>query len=77
MSVQTSNPNKVLPGKCATVYLMELRQRVAETKAGRRRLEVLSWARPELDIIPIRRRVPQVVPRTGGQAGVSESGPRG
>jgi hypothetical protein len=56
MSVQTSNRNRVLPGKSATVYLMELRRRTAETSGKRQKLEVSSWARPEVDTIPIGKR---------------------
>jgi len=56
MSVQTSNSNsRVLPGKGATVYLMELRRRMAETSDRRQKLEVASWAGAQLDAIPIRR----------------------
>ncbi len=57
MSVPTSNSMKVPMDKGTAVYLMELRRRVAEMKSSRRKLEVVSWTRPELDVIPIRKRL--------------------
>jgi hypothetical protein len=58
MSVQTSNSkSRVLPGKCATIYLMELRRRRLGANERQQKLEVGSWAGVELDTIPIRRRV--------------------
>ena len=57
MSVPTSNSMKTPLDRSSAVYLMELRRRVAETKSSRRKLEVVSWTRPELDVIPIRKRL--------------------
>jgi hypothetical protein len=73
MSVQTSNSNKVLSGKGATVYLMELRRRLAETNARRQKLEVLTWERTESNTIPIRRRQERDARRRGSNAGASEN----
>jgi hypothetical protein len=56
MSVQTSNSSKVLPGKGAAVYLMELRRRAAEANPRRQKLEVVTWEFTEPNPIPIRRR---------------------
>jgi hypothetical protein len=61
MSVQTTGRDKH-PAKSTTVYLMELRRRTAEANRKRQRLEVASWSRPEVNVIPIRRRQPRTTP---------------
>jgi hypothetical protein len=71
MSVPTSNSMKTPMDKSTAVYLMELRRRVAETKSPRRKLEVVSWTRPELDVIPIRKRFARPVPKVSAEAVVS------
>jgi hypothetical protein len=71
MSVPTSNSIKVPMDKSTAVYLMELRRRVAEMKSSRRKLEVVSWTRPELDVIPIRKRLARPVRKVSAEAVVS------
>ena len=76
MSVQTSNSIKVRSGDSTTVYLMQLRRRMAETKSSRRKLEVVGWARPQLDVIPIRKRLARAVRPARSEEVVSGTGPR-
>jgi hypothetical protein len=58
MSVQTPNASRFSVLKPAGIYLMELRQHVADARTRRQKLAVMSWTQPESEAVPIRYALP-------------------